>query len=358
MIHLFNNVFLEQDTFIYQGYKNVVVSSTYATPDISASSTVISSGADLETVLDGKTIGEFLKSLMVHGDEKVMIYADNISFASILTAWLKSTTNMDQSSFDMFVDCYKHKCDVYSRPNDQLFELLKTVWASATAYDFSSDDFSPSFEFALASAFHNREFSKKSKLKTLLSKFIKREYEQQILEARKHIDTYILDNDLQTLLGGSGKTLSNFKELPRMAIYKEPFFHEIVSVPSNQAYWPGKVSKLDISKGTAEDIETLCQLTDDVNIAIMNISVPAGLSGSSNGELYQSRGWQFMSSVRAGTLTDLEYDTALDEMLDEHISLIHVPFDLRETILFSFLPYVKSLKKQNNTSALEKFTLK
>ncbi len=358
MIHLFNNVFLEQDTFVYQGYKNIVISETYATSDISASATVLSSGTTLESVLDGKTIGAFLKSLMIHGEEKVMIYADNSSFAAIITSWLKSTTNMDQASFDVFVDCYKHKCDVYSRPNDQLIEFIKASWASAAVFDFSSDDFAPSFEFALASALHNRNFSKKSKLKTLLSKFIKREYEQQILEARKHIDTYILDSDLQTLLGGSGKTLANFKELPRMGIYKEPFFHEVVSVPSNQAYWPGKVSKLDVSKGTSADIETLCQLTDDVNIAIMNMSVPAGLSGSSNGVLYQSRGWAFMDSVRNGTLSDEEYNTALDEMLEENISLIHVPFDLRETILFVFLPYVKSLKKQNNTSALEKFTLK
>lgn len=358
MIHLFNNVFLEQDTFVYQGYKNVVISPTYATQDITASPTALTSGTSLENVLDGKTIGEFLKSLMTHGEEKVIIFADNSSFAAIITAWLKSTTNMDQASFDLFIDCYKHKCDVYSRPNDQLIEVTKASWSSAPSFNFSTEDFSPSFEFALASAFYNRDFSKKAKLKTLLSKFIKREYEQQILEARKHIDTYILDSDLQALLGGSGKNLTNYKELPRMAIYKEPFFHEIVSVPSNQSYWPGKVSKLDVSKGTTEDITELCQLTDDVNIAIMNMSVPAGLSGSSNGELFQSRGWAFMQSVRSGTLSDAEYNTALDEMLEENISLIHVPFDLRETILFVFLPYIKSLKKQNSTSVLEKFTLR
>jgi hypothetical protein len=167
-------VFLEQDTFVYQGNKNVVISETYATSDISASATSLSSGTTLESVLDGKTIKEFLKSLMSNGEEKVVIYADNSAFTSIITSWLKSTTNMDQSSFDIFADCYKHKCDVYSRSNDQLIELMKASFATATVFDFSNEDFAPSFEFALASALHNRDFSKKSKLKTVLSKFIKR----------------------------------------------------------------------------------------------------------------------------------------------------------------------------------------
>ena len=40
----------------------------------------------------------------------------------------------------------------------------------------------------------------KAKLKSLLSKFIKREYENVILEIRRHIDQIILDKDIQTLL--------------------------------------------------------------------------------------------------------------------------------------------------------------
>jgi hypothetical protein len=315
-------------------------------------------GDTLEDVLGSKSLDQLFAELMTK-DEKVVIFANNDAFAKIATAWLKSSTNMDTGAFETWAGCYKFKCDIYSRPNDQLHELLKANWNSAPSYDFSNTDFTPSFEFGFASALVNRNFSKKEQFKVLLSKFIKREYEQQILEARKHLDTYILDKDLQLLLGGSGKTLENFRELPRMSIYREPFFRDTISsVPPNQSYWPGKVGKLDVSTATDAEVEELCTLSDDINIAIMNFSVPAGLSGSVNGELFQSRGWKYMTSVRNGTLSDAEYNEALDEILAEKIAVIHVPFDLREHVLFVFIPYIKSLKQENNTAALQKYSLK
>lgn len=357
MIHLFNNVFIEHESMLYVASKVIVISSVYNT-DMKVNPSCLYCDDTLEDVLGTKSLEDLFAELMAL-EEKVVIFANNDAFAKIATAWMKSSTNMDQAAFDMWASCYKYKCDVYSRPNDQLNELLKSYWASAPSYDLSNADFSPSFEFALASAFADRNFAKKDKFKTLLSKFIKREYEQQILEARKHLDTYILDNDLQVLLGGSGKTLEDFRELPRMSIYREPFFRDIIdTVPPNQAYWPGKVSKLDIGNATNAEVAELCQLTDDINISIMNMSVPAGLSGVSNGELYQSRGWKFITSVKSGVLTDAEYNEALDEILAEKIAMIHIPFDLREQILFVFLPYVKSLKQENNNTALNKFTLK
>jgi len=357
MIHLFNNVFLEQDTFVDQRCKHVLISARYATPNTISLSTAISVGTTLQVVLAGKTLGEFLKSLMTHGSDKVMIYADNVAFATIATTWLKSSTNMDKKSFNVFADCYKHKCDVYSRSNNQLIEFMKESWASTVDFDFSTDDFTPSFEFGLASAFVNRNFNKKEKFKATLSKFIKREYEHLILEARKHLDTYILDKDLQEILGGSGKTLQNYRELPRMSIYREPFFRDTVNnVPSPHAYWPGKVSKLDIKNATDAEVIELCTLTDDINMAVMNCTVPAGLSGSVN--IKSTPGWIYIASVKNGVLSDAEYNLAIDEILAEKIAMVHVPFDLREQILFAFLPYLKTLKQENNTSVLGKFTLK
>jgi hypothetical protein len=144
-----------------------------------------------------------------------------------------------------------------------------------------------------------------------------------------------------------------------MSIYREPFFRDTIRTDAiNQSYFPGKRGKLDIANATGAEVEELCAVTDDINIAIMNLSVPAGMSGAVNGELYQSRGWKYIKSVRDGVLTDAEYNEALDDMLNEKIALVHVPFDLREHILFVFLPYVKSLKQDNNIAQLEKFCLK
>jgi hypothetical protein len=357
MIHLFNNVFLEQSYHIDYMSRFILISN-YADNTVELNDNCIKAGKTLEEVLGEDSLEDFIKQVLSM-EGKVVVYCDNEPFSEIATSWIKSTTNMDQDAFDSWVSCYQFKSEVYSRPNNQLMELMKASWEDAEEYDFSKEDFSPSFEFALASALHDRDFKYKDKFKVLLSKFIKREYEQQILEARKHLDTYILDADLQKLLGGSGKTLEDFRELPRMSIYREPFFRDTIdNVPPNQAYWPGKVSKLDVSKGTAEEIAELCELSDEINIAIMNMSVPAGMSGSVNGELYQSRGWEYMSSVREGVLTDDEYNKALDEILAEKIAMVHVPFDLREHILFVFLPLVKSLKQENDLERLEKYTLK
>lgn len=357
MIHLFNNVFIDHESMLFVAHKVVVISSVYNT-DMKTNSRCLYCEDTLEDLLGDRSIKDFLTELM-QVEEKVVIYANNDAFAKIITAWLKSTVNMDQAAFNTWANCYKHKCDVYSRPNDQLIELMKTYWSSAPTYDFSTTDFAPSVEFGLASAFADVNFSKKDKLKTLLSKFVKREYEHLILEARKHLDTYILDKDLQLLLGGSGKTIENFRELPRMSIYREPFFRDTVdTVPSSQSYWPGKVGKIDISKASDAELAELCELTDDINIAVMGRSISAGLSGSTTSELNQTTGWPYMASAKNGVLTDAEYYAILEDILAEEIGITHIPFDLREPILFVFLPYIKSLKQEGNTSELQKYTLK
>jgi hypothetical protein len=357
MIHLFNSVFLEEDRFTYQGHKNIMVSELYATPDVANYPLVLASGKTLNDVLDGKTIGEFLKSLMLYGDERVVIYADNVAFATIITAWLKSTTNMDQESFDVFTDCYAFKCSMYSRPNEQLGGFMKAMWSTTEVFDFLSDEFTPSVEFALASAFYDRNFSKKEYFKVTLSKFIKREYEQMILEARKHLDTYILDNDLQTVLGGSNKTLENFRELPRMSIYREPFFKDTVeTVRPNESYNPGRTSKLDIGLATDSEITELCAVTDDITMSINNSTEPIGLTGSVNNE--SAGGWHYIMTVKNGTLTDSEYNSVIDDILNETIAIVHIPSAMAEQVLFVFLPYIKTLKQENKTALLQKFTLK
>ena len=357
MIHLFNNVFIDHESMLFVAHKVVVISSVYNT-DMKTNPRCLYCEDTLEKMLGNRSLNDFLNEMM-QIEEKLVIYANNEAFAKIATAWLKSTVNMDQAAFDTWANCYKHKIDVMSRPNTQLIELMKANWGTAEAYDFSTVDFDPSLEFSLASAFANINFSKKNKLKTLLSKFVKREYEHLILEARKHLDTYILDNDMQLLLGGSGKTIENYRELPRMSIYREPFFRDTINtVPTNQSYLPGKIGKLDISKATDAEITELCNLTDDINIAVMGRSITSGLSGTRNTELNETSGWPCILSVKNGLLTDDEYYSILTDIVTEEIGINHIPFDLRESILFVFLPYIKSLKQEGNTVELQKYTLK
>jgi hypothetical protein len=348
-------VFLEQEQNLEVFSKVIVISSIY-NRDMNTNPNCLYVGDTLEAVLGTKTLEQLFLELMVR-DDKVTIFANNDAFAKIATFWLKSSTNMDNAAFETWVSCYKFRADVYSSSNNQLIELLKTHWNSAPSADFTSINFGPSFEFALASAFVNKEFAKKEKFKELLSKFIKRDYENLILEARKHLDTYILDKDLQEVLGGSGKTLQNFRELPRMSIYREPFFRDIIStVPPDRSYKPGKASKIDLSNATEAEANELCTLTNDINMAIVNSTASTGLSGIVNVDSEQD--WKYITSVKSGVLTDTEYNQVIDEILAEKIAIVHVPGNLYKQVLFVLLPYIKSLKQENNISLLQKFALK
>jgi hypothetical protein len=248
----------------------------------------------------------------------------------------------------------------------------------------------------LATAFYDRNFSKKEKLKKLFARFIKRTYELYILEIRKHIDTYILDADAQKILGGHSKTIKNYLELDKMSVYKAPYFKNLDSAPYFKSYQPGKDSKLDLSLISDKDVKDLCNVTNEFAVSIMGFCDTGGLSGISNADYAtipfekmatDNMSWpvwmseetkallikdlkndghfniprnnlEYMDSVRKGILTEEEYNKVLEDNLKEKIAMIHIPLDLREQILFVFLPYIKSLAQQEMREKLFKFTLK
>jgi len=248
----------------------------------------------------------------------------------------------------------------------------------------------------LATAFYDRNFSKKEKLKKLFAHFIKRTYEGYILEVRRHIDTYILDSDAQRILGGHSKTIRNYLELDKMSVYKSPYFKNVSNKPYSESYQPGKNSKLDLSLLGDENIKNLCNVTEEFAISIMGFSYPAGLSGVSNVNFSNvpfakmmtdagiwpawmseetkaliikdlinaghvpnpSHTFKYMDSVKKGILSEEDYNTVLDDNLKEKIAMIYIPFDLGQQILFVFLPYIKSLAQEGMREKLFKFTLK
>lgn len=359
MLHLFNNVFVEQDSKLTVFYKVVVISSVYNT-DMKVNPNCLYCTDTLDELLGDRTLESFLRELMQH-EEKVVIYANNEAFARIIACWLKSSTNMQKADYDFFVDCYKYKCVTYSKHNTQLFEFMKAYWDNAPTYNFSDVDFSPSFEFAIASAFYNPNFAKKQKLISLLSRFIKREYEYVILEARKYIDQYALDDDVQATLGATENTydINGLKNLPRMAIYKEPYFREEVEVPSFSSYFPGKASKIDISLCSDADLQELCNLSDEIIFLGINSAPPYDhFTYEATVSHFEARGWTYLNSVKNGLLSEAEYLAVLEEILQERMNLIHTPLDLRESILYVIIPFFRSIKQKNNLDRLFRFTLK
>jgi hypothetical protein len=399
MLHLFDDVFLQQDKYINIFNYRVVISEKYATDDLKDTSVypkTLKTGKTWNEALGDITFSDFIRDLYSIKEKKIVIYADEENFSKILVYWLKSTTNMDKDSFEIFADCYGHKMQVHSNPCDSLISRMKSMWDTAEVSDFSDLDFSPSIEFMLATAFYDRNFSKKEKLKKIFAYFIKRIYELYILEVRKHIDTYILDADAQKILGGHSKTIKNYLELPKMSVYKSPYFKNLDGTPYIKSYSPGTTSKLDLSLISDEDVENLCNVTDEFAISTMGYSDPGGLTGTSNANfstipfekmMTGTRTWpvwmseetkalvikdimdaghlgdpsynfKYMDSARKGILSEEDYNNVLDDNLKEKIAMVHIPQDLTEQILFVLLPYIKSLAQQGMRQKLVKFTLK
>ena len=403
MLHLFDDVFLQQDKYINNFNYRVVISKEYATDDLKDTSVypkTLNVGKTWNEALGDISFSDFIRNLYSIKGEKIVIYADEENFSKIIVSWLKSTTNMDNDSFGIFADCYGHKMQVHSNPCDSLISRMKFLWnlwgETAGASDFSDLDFSPSIEFMLASAMYDRNFSKKEKLKKIFAHFIKRSYELYILEVRKHIDTYILDTDAQRILGGHSKTINNYLELPKMSVYKAPYFQNLDGAPYYKSYQPGKDSKLDLSLISDEDIENLCNVTNEFAVSIMGFCNSGGMSGTTNAKFSDipfekmmtniitwpvwmseetktlilkdlmaaghfgdpNYNFTYMDSVRKGILSEEDYNSVLEDNLKEKIAMIHIPQDLTEQILFVFLPYIKSLAQEGMREKLFKFTLK
>jgi len=349
MIHLFNNVFLEQDTYLNTLDTCIVVSKEYGGNVYNTKSII----AAAETLTPQSVI-----QLGFTKNEKVTIYADTFHFAQIATHWLKSTVNFDQDSFDVWVDCYNHTLEMYGKQNTQLAQIMKDSFEDTEEGDYSHIDYMPSYEFLIASVFADSGSSHKSKLKTLMSKMIKREYEDTILECRRHIDILILDNDLQELLGGSGKTIKNYKELPGMKPFVNNCWNNRKSIEIGKAYVGGAGSKLDISNGTEKEVKELVDIVQKVTSAIYG-DMAFNQSGTGiQSPISSEMMFKYLDSVYKGELTDEEFESALQEILDEKIALIYLPFTLGGSIVLPFVTYIRSLKQEDELDKLAKFTIK
>jgi hypothetical protein len=273
---------------------------------------------------------------------------------------------MEQEQMDTYISIYKYRCYTNSKHYGDLYEKMSAEFASAPAIDFSDVDYIPSFEFCISSAFYDINFAYKDKLMILLSKFIKREYEDIILEVRKHIDSFIMSHRLQEELGApeyvSNIDISTVKtQMPRLAIYKEPYYVEELYVPVFKAYRPGSFArgecKLNIALCTPEELAELISVTEDL---MYLLTQNEELTKEQVVAMFEGSNWKYINSVSSGTytITEAEYVEAINDMINETTATAHAPLDLRESILLPIISYFITLKNKNLINELQKFTLK
>lgn len=366
MLHLFNKVFLDnhQRMSVPRGSKVIVLSAVH-NRDMNVNPNCLHCEDTLDDLLGDNTLEDFFRDTMALTD-KVVIYANDTDFARIIASWLRSSTNMTKAEFDIWLNIYKFNCKTNANQYDSQFVAIDAAWDSAPVYDFSDVDFTPSFEFLIASAFHNANFAKKNKLINLLVKFVRKEYEDFVLEVRRNIDSLILDSDVQTRLGATS-FISNIDfdsiktQFPKLQIFKAPYWTEEIDAPRPTAYLTGSFNegKLNLSLASQEDLDALLEFTEDLlYVTAGGADAAAEVSNETLGKVFGPRGWTYKDSILTGTLTDEQYTGLLTEILDEREGLILFPPGLVETVLVQLVPYFRSLKNNNDLTLLQKFTLK
>ena len=367
-LHLFNEVFIDYHTEMHipQGSKVIIFSDTYNT-DMDTNPNCVSCHDTLDARLDGDTIQDFFTDTIALTGQHI-IYANEDDFARIVASWLRSTTNMTADEFGVWLGIYKYNCKTNARRHDILYPAMQNAFADAPVYDLSSVDFNPSFEFLLASAFYNINFSKKSKLVSILTGFIKREYEDFVLDVRRNIDGLILDSALQTQLGASSFNenidLDNITtQFSGLSVFRAPYWSDDVTIPSQStAYHPGDfaggLTKLDLSLASEAELNALLQFTQDYMWVLAGGGDASDqISDELMGKIFGPRGFAYKSCILSNTLTDEQYASAVNEIINESKGLVFMPPQLVDSVLVPLIPFFRSLKTLD-LDKLQKYTLK
>lgn len=330
-LHLFNKIYLELNHYIDWTDQIAVIH-----PEVTDDVLVDWKGITLEDSLGDSTLEEKFRELFSL-DKKGVIYCDIPTFSKISATWLKSTTNMDETAFETFVDCYMHKRESIngSGPDDFKAAILES-WNNAETYDFSQENISHSIEFLMPTIYANTEHRLKEEFRNTISKFIKRSYEYEFIDIKRYIDLYILDQDLQSVFGGSNKTVKNYLDLPDLSIFKNSWYNHKGDLE------PGTSSKISMNEIPIEDLTVLKSIGNKLAQLKITNETP----------------WPYLDSVVSRNLNDTELNLFLNDWKSEQGEISYIPQELRSSILFVFLSYVKTLAKQNNSSELQKFSLK
>lgn len=203
MFHLFSKVYLASDSTINLNFDRVVVSERYGIGMYEALDKVsygelFAYGKTIDSVLSGKTFGEFIESLnekVKQSDKKLIVYVDDKHFSKFLALWFKSIfVNPTVDSTWKIVDSYVKKEKIlknwrYSSTSTEA-EIFSGVTKSNFELDFNQTEINTipnitellSFEFLVAS--YLADGGNITPLKQSLSNILMRSVQEFIIEMK------------------------------------------------------------------------------------------------------------------------------------------------------------------------------
>ena len=356
MLHLFNKVYLEIDDKVDINLDRAVISDTYGF-NIAVELEKHSEGILMLYTRDGSTVDykKLFEDIKAHTDEsgkRFFIYCDPENFIRVAAGWFKSITNIDRSAFETLINCHVHKERTQQGRNwvsadEQSVASVKNkfdVFDATTAFNPELGTVDLSFELNLASYLSGTASSSTmTKLQTQLSMFMRRMYQELFVDIKSMLLLNILSPELQTVLGGSGKDLTNFSELPKIGIFLDTDIwndSKPLVVGSSSAFnWEGLTSaKATVLGTTISEIHTNFEgfVHDSENLCH----------------------WDFLQYILGRDLTSSELQTVVDSMLSKSSDYFFIPKSDVINVNYVLCTHLANLKNTSNMAALNKFALK
>ena len=356
MLHLFNKVYLEIDDKIEIDLDRAVISNTHGL-QLADALTRHSSGVLLSYTTDGSTVDykKLFEDIKTHTDEsgkRFFIYCDAENFVRIAAGWYKSVSNVERSQFELLLNTHIHKERTQQGRNwigddEQYIASIANqynLFDTTTAFNPSLGDVNLSFELYLATYLaDNTNGTAVSKLQKQMSMFMRRMYQEIFVDIKSMLLLNILSPSLQTVLGGSGKDLTNFSELPKIAIFLDTAIwndSKPLVVGSESAFdWSGMTSAKATSIGeTISDIHTNFEgfVHDSVNLCH----------------------WPFLQYVVGKDLTSTELTEVISSIISTPSDYFFIPKSDTINVNYVLCTHLANLKTASNTAALSKFAIK
>jgi hypothetical protein len=356
MLHLFDKVYLEIDDKIDINLDRAVISNTHGLKMAEALERH-SSGVVIYYTTDGTTVdyAQLFKDIKLHTDtsgKRFFIYCDSENFIRIAATWLKTYTNISKANFETIINCHVHKERVGQGRNWVSEDLLYVasiknhidLFDSTPAFNPAVLDIDLSFELYLAAYLaDNTNSLAVTKLRKQMSMFLRRIYEEIFVDIKSMLLLNILSPTLQTVMGGSGKTLSNYSELPKISIFLDTTIWNdskpLVVGSACSFNWDVLTStKATILGNTISEIHTDFEgfVHDSTNLSH----------------------WNFLQYVVGKDLTSSELSEVIDSIIATPSDNFFIPKTDITNVNYVFCTHLSNLKRDNNLSMLTAFALK
>ena len=366
MLHLFNKVYMTFDDNIDCHTNRYVISvekgnemlqelqTTYRGTLLNYSHSVNA----MKTKFNGMT--GFFNDVRLKSNQlgKIMIYCDSQAFLELVTIWLKTMLPFaDEDAIQKYIDIYLHHERIIANTQLQPTHTLDLtslnsglgdvkgyfrVQGALDIEEIKSWDLDLSIELLLGEYFAGADTHEEKLLATYL-KFLKRFYKEYFTDAREGAALNLLNTTQQTNLGYTADDVNLnadnvFEGITPLAPFADSEVFVAKPTANNGANNVMNIDNLSSEKQTAL-IDLVKQLHD--------------FEGQVDPDTFMNH----LDKAVKTTLSKSEFDTMITETVNSPSSLSYIPrFDIGN-INYSFIQYLFSLKKNNDTDTLGKYRL-